>query len=85
LGSPPVTGPAAERVVQSAARAAVFACFLALVAHTMAYAGFLEDPLAWVLLSIGGSLAFAPQLATEPAEARRGHDAAPASPAQAPA
>jgi putative inorganic carbon (HCO3(-)) transporter len=84
-GSPAVTGPAAESVVLSAARAAVLACFLALAAHTMAYAGFLEDPLTWVLLSIGGSLAFASQLATEPAKARRGHDAAAASPAKAPA
>jgi putative inorganic carbon (HCO3(-)) transporter len=47
--SPPVTGPAA--------RAAILACFSALVIHTMAYAGFLEDPLTWVLLAIGGVLA----------------------------
>ena len=56
LRSPPVTGPAAG-VVSSAARAAVLACFIALLAHTMAYAGFLEDPLTWALLAIGGSLA----------------------------
>jgi hypothetical protein len=80
-----VTGPAAERVVLVAARAAVFACFLALIAHTMAYAGFLEDPLTWVLLSIGGSLAVAPQLAVEQAEADRGREVTAASPAQAPA
>jgi putative inorganic carbon (HCO3(-)) transporter len=79
-----VTGPAAERVVLVAARAAVFACFLALVAHTMAYAGFLEDPLTWVLLSIGGSLAVAPQLAME-AEADRAREVPAAPPAQAPA
>jgi hypothetical protein len=51
----------------------------------MAYAGFLEDPLTWVLLSIGGSLAMAPQLATEQAEADRGREVPAESPAQAPA
>jgi len=73
------------QAVLVAARAAVFACFLALIAHTMAYAGFLEDPLTWVLLSIGGSLAMAPQLATEQAEADRGREVPAESPAQAPA
>ncbi|MDQ2940327.1 MAG: hypothetical protein M3R23_07340, partial [Actinomycetota bacterium] len=80
-----VTGPAAGKSVVSAARAAIFACFLALIAHTMAYAGFLEDPLTWVLLSIGGSLAVAPQLAMEQAEADRGREVPAGSPAQAPA
>jgi O-Antigen ligase. len=78
-----VTGPAAERVVLVAARAAVFACFLALIAHTMAYAGFLEDPLTWVLLSIGGSLAIAPQLAMEQGEADSQGEWPTAPPAQA--
>ncbi|MEK6251394.1 MAG: O-antigen ligase family protein [Actinomycetota bacterium] len=78
------TGPATEPLVLTAARAGVFACFLALIAHTMAYAGFLEDPLTWVLLSIGGSLAVAPQLAMEQAEADRGREVPAASPAQAP-
>ncbi|HEX2097275.1 MAG TPA: O-antigen ligase family protein [Solirubrobacterales bacterium] len=49
-GSPPVTGPA---------RAALLAAFIALLVHTMAYAGFFEDPIAWVLLAIGASLASA--------------------------
>ncbi len=84
-GATSVTGPAAGKSVVSAARAAIFACFLALIAHTMAYAGFLEDPLTWVLLSIGGSLAVAPQLAMEQAEADRGREVPAASPAQAPA
>jgi putative inorganic carbon (HCO3(-)) transporter len=43
-----------------AARAAVLAVFIALLVHTMAYAGFFEDPIAWVLLAAGLSLAKAP-------------------------
>jgi O-antigen ligase len=41
-------------------RAAVLAAFVALLVHTMAYAGFFEDPIAWVLLAIGASLAAPP-------------------------
>jgi O-antigen ligase len=41
------------------ARAAVLATFAALLVHTMAYAGFFEDPIAWVLLAVGASLASA--------------------------
>jgi O-antigen ligase len=44
----------------TAARAAVLAAFVALLIHTMAYAGFFEDPITWVLLAIGASLAAAP-------------------------
>jgi O-antigen ligase len=43
-----------------AARAAVLAAFIALLVHTMAYAGFFEDPITWVLLAVGASLAAAP-------------------------
>ena len=43
----------------SPARAAVAAVFTALVAHTMVYAAFLEDPAAWVLLAAGAVLAAA--------------------------
>jgi hypothetical protein len=50
----PATGPAGP-----VARAAVLAAFVALVVHTMAYAGFFEDPLTWALLAIGASLAAA--------------------------
>jgi O-antigen ligase len=39
------------------ARAAVLAAFVALLVHTMAYAGFFEDPITWVLLAVGASLA----------------------------
>jgi O-antigen ligase len=42
------------------ARAAVLAAFVALLVHTMAYAGFYEDPIAWTLLAVGASLAAAP-------------------------
>jgi putative inorganic carbon (HCO3(-)) transporter len=38
-------------------RAAVAAAFVALVVHTMLYAAFLEDPLAWALLAVGAALA----------------------------
>lgn len=50
------TGP----VGQSAARAAILAAFIALLVHTMAYAGFFEDPITWVLLAVGASLATVP-------------------------
>jgi hypothetical protein len=43
------------------ARAAVLATFTALLVHTMAYAGFYEDPITWVLLAVGVSLAAAEQ------------------------
>ncbi len=45
----PGTGPAG--------RAAVLAAFVALLVHTFAYAGFFEDPITWVLLAVGASLA----------------------------
>jgi hypothetical protein len=35
----------------------VLAAFVALLVHTMAYAGFYEDPITWVLLAAGVSLA----------------------------
>jgi O-antigen ligase len=57
-GAPPspATGPARQPV----ARAAVLAAFVALLVHTLAYAGFFEDPIAWVLLAVGASLAALP-------------------------
>jgi O-antigen ligase len=42
-----------------AARAAVLAAFVVLLVHTLAYAGFFEDPITWVLLAVGASLAAA--------------------------
>jgi O-antigen ligase len=41
------------------ARAGVAAAFLALLAHTLMYAAFLEDPMAWALLAVGTALAAA--------------------------
>jgi O-antigen ligase len=41
------------------ARAAVLAAFVALLVHTMAYAGFFQDPITYVLLALGASLAAA--------------------------
>jgi hypothetical protein len=48
------------------ARAATLATFVALLVHTMAYAGFYEDPITWVLLAAGASLAAAQQRRVEP-------------------
>jgi len=64
--SPPPTptpGPARQQLI---ARAAVLATFTALMVHTMAYAGFFEDPITWVLLVAGTSLAAAQQRRVEP-------------------
>jgi putative inorganic carbon (hco3(-)) transporter len=61
--SPPVPlagAPQDSPSVPPAARAAVLAAFVALLVHTMAYAGFFEDPITWVLLAIGASLANGP-------------------------
>jgi hypothetical protein len=54
----PATGPVRYQPI---ARAAVLATFVALLVHTMAYAGFFEDPITWVLLAAGTSLAAANQ------------------------
>lgn len=48
------------QVGDTPSRAAVLAAFVALLTHTMAYAGFYEDPIAWVLLAVGASLAIRP-------------------------
>ncbi|HKH65268.1 MAG TPA: O-antigen ligase family protein [Solirubrobacterales bacterium] len=52
-------GPASSPSTALAARAAVLAAFVALLVHTLAYAGFFEDPITWVLLAVGASLAHA--------------------------
>ncbi|HEY1355678.1 MAG TPA: O-antigen ligase family protein [Solirubrobacterales bacterium] len=44
---------------QPVGRVAVLATFVALLVHTMAYAGFYEDPITWVLLAMGATLAAA--------------------------
>jgi hypothetical protein len=40
-------------------RIAIAAAFGALLVHTVGYGGYLTDPLTWVLLAIGGTLAVA--------------------------
>lgn len=56
-------GPDRRPTVFDVARAAVLAAFVALLVHTMAYAGFFQDPITYVLLAVGGSLAAAPTVA----------------------
>jgi putative inorganic carbon (hco3(-)) transporter len=53
--------PGRDPTVLDAARAAVLATFVALLLHTLAYAGFFEDPITWVLLAVGASLAAVPR------------------------
>jgi O-antigen ligase len=50
-------GPDRQVTIFDVARAAVLAAFVALLVHTMAYAGFFQDPITWVLLAVGASLA----------------------------
>jgi putative inorganic carbon (HCO3(-)) transporter len=49
--------PGRDPTVLDAGRAAVLATFVALLLHTLAYAGFFEDPITWVLLAVAASLA----------------------------
>ena len=49
-------GPDRRPTVVDAARAAVLAAFVALLVHTMAYAGFFQDPITYVLLAVGATL-----------------------------
>ena len=58
-------GCARQAPTGPAGRAAVLAAFVALLVHTMAYAGFFEDPITWVLLAVGASLAATPRSATQ--------------------
>ena len=60
----------------SVARAAVLATFIALLVHTMAYAGFFEDPITWVLLAAAASLAAS---AAAPGRGAEAGDAIPVS------
>jgi O-antigen ligase len=59
-GFPEGDTPTRPHPPQEIARAAVLATFVALLVHTMAYAGFFEDPITWVLLAVGASLAALP-------------------------
>lgn len=53
---------------RSVVRAAIAAMVIAVIVHTMGYAAFLEDPVLWVLLAVGGALA---AREPEPAASRR--------------
>jgi hypothetical protein len=44
--------------------------FLGLLLHTMLYADFLEDPMTWTLLAVGGTLAAAARSAARPTDSR---------------
>jgi putative inorganic carbon (HCO3(-)) transporter len=57
-------GPDRRPTIFDVARAAVLAAFVALLVHTMAYAGFFQDPITWVLLAVGASLAAVPRTAS---------------------
>ncbi len=61
-----------------ATRAALLACFVAMIVHSLAYAGFLIDPVTWAILGLGLALARAPAGASVRAPA-------PAAPAAQPA
>jgi hypothetical protein len=60
------------------ATAAIAACFVAIVAHSLGYAGFTTDPASWALLGLG--LALRRPGALEPP----GGDATPPVAAQSP-
>lgn len=47
-----------DRGPPPAARAAILAAYVAVLVHTLTYAGYLDDPVTWVLIAVGYSLAF---------------------------
>jgi O-antigen ligase len=49
-------------------RTIIAATFTALVFHTMTYAAFLEDPIAWTLIGLGIAFRFSPSASDEPQE-----------------
>jgi putative inorganic carbon (hco3(-)) transporter len=53
------------------ARTALVACFVAMIVHSLVYAGFLTDPATWALLGLGLALARAPIPSTQAARAER--------------
>jgi hypothetical protein len=72
----PWPGPAAVT------RAALAAAYAGLLLHTLVYAAYLEDPLAWVLLAVAASLRAAPR---EPAEGAAAEAGTPGARLAAPA
>jgi putative inorganic carbon (hco3(-)) transporter len=67
-----------------AARTALVACFVAMIVHSLAYAGFLTDPATWALLGVGLALARAPESTPAASSASR-PGAAGSPPARVPA
>ena len=51
-------------------RVGIAVAFVGLLLHTMLYADFLEDPVTWTLLAIGGSLAVAARSAAIPGHSK---------------
>ena len=64
----------------SIARAAIAAAFVALVVHTLLYAAFLEDPLAWALLAVGTALRPAAQASSRRRESEEPSELVTAAP-----
>ena len=62
----------------SAAAAATAACFVAMVVHSLGYAGFTTDPATWALLGVG--LALRSRLAASAAADTARDPSAPRSP-----
>ena len=56
----PVSWRCSARPADTGAPGALVACFVAMVVHSLAYAGFLIDPVTWALLGVGLSLARGP-------------------------
>ena len=52
-------------------RVGIAAAFVGLLVHTMFYAAFLEDPVTWTLLAVGGSLAVAARAGAAPERQER--------------
>jgi putative inorganic carbon (HCO3(-)) transporter len=63
----------AARSGGAAARGALVACFVAMVVHSLAYAGLMIDPATWALLGMGLALAGRPAPIAVPAPARPAH------------
>ncbi len=64
-------------------RTAVAACYVAMVVHSLGYAGFLTDPATWALLALGIGLAVRPAAETVRPVRRAPPVAAPEAPAEA--
>jgi O-Antigen ligase len=64
-------------------RIAVAACYVAIVVHSLGYAGFLTDPATWALLALGVGLAARPAAEAVRPVRRASPVAAPETPAEA--